>query len=95
MESNTHDEIYKIKNGGYVFMSGVPDECEHDWTGDTEFVSKSGRVIKWHTYKQWAGYTSELRDKLIQEHHIEIDDPIIQGGVTCRKCKKPFTPDLR
>lgn len=81
-------------NGSPVFIDGIPDKCEHDYTGDVVCRSASGKIIYWHTYRQWASLVSKVRDRLIHEHHNEIDDPIVEGAVTCRKCKKIFEPPM-
>lgn len=90
---NTHSAIGFI-NGSPVFIDGIPDECDHDWTGDCVFVSASGKVIYWHTYRQWASFTEPIRNQFIHDHHEQIGDPIVQGGVSCRKCKKPYQPQM-
>lgn len=90
MDANTHS-AFAVADGMTMFIDGIPDECEHDWTGDCVFVAKSGKVVYWHTYRQWANLCSDARNKLIHEYHESIDDPILQGGVSCRKCKKPFS----
>lgn len=91
--SNTHGEFIKTENFS-AFIDGVPDKCEHDWTGDEVLYSASGKTIYWHTYRQWASLTSLVRQTLIYNYHQEIDDPIVGGCVTCRKCKKEFYPDI-
>ena len=92
--SNTHEEFVSLPGGGHAFITGVPDECEHDWTGDEYFISQSGKLILWHTYRKWASLISQDRSRKIHKHHMDIDDPIIEGGVTCKKCKKLFKPDI-
>lgn len=32
------------------------------------------------------------RNRLIQDYHIEIDDPIVEMCSTCTICKKLFNP---
>lgn len=92
--SNTHS-AHIIGHDFSVFIDGIQDSCEHDWTGDIILYSKSGKTIYWHTYRQWASLTDRnYWQKLVQEYHESIDDPIISGCVSCRKCKKPFTPSL-
>jgi hypothetical protein len=77
-----------------MFIDGIPDKCDHDWTGDEVMRSASGKIIYWHTYRQWASLCSDARDRLIYEHHEKIDDPIVEGAVSCRKCKKVFHPPI-
>lgn len=93
MNPGTHGEVI-ISNGIIAFVDGIPDKCEHDWSGDAVHFTASGKTIFWHTYRQWASYTSQMRDRLIYEYHQKIDDPIIGGAVTCRKCKKIFYPPM-
>lgn len=76
-----------------AFIDGMPDNCEHDFK-DEVFISKSGKVIRWHTYRQWASYTSGMRRELIINHHEEIDDPILTGTSECRKCKLIYHPPM-
>lgn len=88
---NHHSLAIPLPGGGAAFIDGIPDECQHDYTGDTVMVSSKGKVIFWHTYRQWASYTEDYRRRLIYEYHEEMEDPIVEETVTCRKCKKPFT----
>lgn len=78
---------------GNAFIDGIPDTCEHDYA-DEVLISKSGKVIHWHTYRQWARYTTQFRSRLIYEYHNMIDDPILEGTSECRKCKKIFHPPM-
>lgn len=66
--------------------------CEHDLNGDVYYVSASGKTIYWHTYRKWASFTTQMRSELIQKHHEDIDDPIVESGVSCSKCKALFRP---
>ena len=91
--SDTHGEII-IGNGFSAFIDGLPDTCKHEWNGDTIFFTKSGKMITPHTHKEWASYTAKMREPLIHEHYNKIDDPILEGAVSCSKCKKVFQPDL-
>lgn len=93
-DPNTHSAAFSIEGVGNFFIDGIPDKCEHDWTGDAVHFTSSGRTIYWHTYRQWASFTSAMRDRLIQEHHQEKGDPITGGAVTCKKCKKIYSPDI-
>lgn len=91
---NTHSEILILPGGMIAFVDGIPDKCEHDWNGDEVFQSASGKMIYWHTYRQWASLCGDARAQLIYEHHEKIDDPILMGTTSCRKCKKTFHPPL-
>jgi hypothetical protein len=78
-----------------MFIDGIPDKCDHDDNGDPVYYSKSGKVIMWHTYRQWAHLDTAQRTQLIFDYHsAHIDDPIISGCVACSKCKKPFSPPV-
>lgn len=88
----THGAFIQLPNG-HAFIDGIPDTCEHDYSDDV-FISKSGKVIHWHTYKQWASYISIARAELIMQYHDKIDDPIVCGTSECRKCKKIFHPPM-
>lgn len=95
MDSNTHSAFIQISKDSDAFIDGVPDKCEHDWTGDEVHFCKSGKIIYWHTYRQWARFNSKMRNRLIYEHQNKIDDdPIVGGAVTCKKCKKIFSPPM-
>lgn len=89
--SNTHSVVIP----GFAFINGVPDTCNHNWNGDTIFFTKSGKMITPHTFPEWASYTAQMREPLIHKHQQEIDDPILEGAVSCSICKKVFQPDLR
>lgn len=84
---NTHSAHITGKNFN-AFIDGIPDTCQHVWNGDTVLQSASGKLIYWHTYRQWASYTHQMRNRLIYEYHTEIDDSIVMETVTCSKCKK-------
>lgn len=95
--SNHHGEIIQGTIEGKpfsAFIDGVPDKCHHVWNGDTIFFTKSGKMITPHTYPKWAGYTAQLREMLVHDHHNETDDPILEAATSCSKCKKVFQPDL-
>jgi hypothetical protein len=92
MSPDTHSAFIAFPGGGHAFIDGIPDTCEHDWNGDPVYVSRSGKVVYWHTYRQWASLCSDARARLIQEYHFSIEDPIVQAASSCRKCKKVFHP---
>lgn len=93
MDTNTHS-AHIIGNGFSAFIDGIPDTCEHDWSGDEVMFAKSGKTIYWHTYRKWASLISKERNRLIYEYHAEIEDDIIGGASTCKKCNKIFSPPL-
>lgn len=88
----THSAFGTI-DGMSFFIEGIPDTCEHEYK-DEVFISASGKVIHWHTYRQWASYTAAMRNDLIFQHHNDIDDPIVCGTFECRKCKKIYQPPM-
>ena len=94
MSPDTHSAVIFWKDGSSAFIDGIPDTCEHDWSGDAVYVSKSGKVIYWHTYRQWAGLCQNARARLIFEYHESIDDPILEETGSCRKCKKIYRPEV-
>lgn len=97
MESNfenTHGELIILPGIGTAFIAGVPDACDHKGAQDAVYQTASGKLIYWHTYRQWASYTQPLRDRLIHDYHDALDDPITMGTTQCRKCKKIFMPNL-
>lgn len=82
-----------IKIGNSIGFIDGPTTCEHhNWNGDTIFYSASGKRITPLTYLKWASYTAPLRERLIYEHHEEIDDPITSAFGSCKNCKQEFSP---
>jgi hypothetical protein len=92
-DPNKHSAYIQLPNG-HCFIDGIPDKCEHDWSGDEVYFTKSGKTIYWHTYRQWASFTQTARTAMIYSHHAHSDDPIVGGAVTCKKCKKIFHPPM-
>lgn len=76
------------------FLDGIPDKCEHDYSGDVVYFTKSGKTIYWHTYRQWAHLCSDAREALIYDYHAKIEDHIIGAAVICKKRKKIFSPPM-
>lgn len=75
-----------------MFIDGPTTWENHNWKGDTIFYSSSGKRITPSTYIKWASYTAPLREKLIYEHHLLIDDPIVSATSSCNNCKQEFSP---
>lgn len=92
--NNTHSAIIFLLGCGVAFVDGIPDTCAHDGPMDEVFQSASGKMIFWHTYRQWASFTDDIRSQFIHQHHEEIGDPIVMGTCQCRKCKKVLMPQL-
>lgn len=88
---NTHSAFVQISPNSHAFIDGIPDACGHK-EEDSVYQAASGKIIYWHTYRQWAGFTSQMRDRLIHNYHESIDDPIVMGTSQCRKCKRIFHP---
>jgi hypothetical protein len=88
----THSAFIQFKDGSRAFVDGIPDTCQHKFS-DEVFQCASGKMIFWHTYRQWASYTSAMRNRLIYEYHESISDPIVMGTGQCRDCKKIDFPD--
>lgn len=89
---NTHGALIRFP-GGAAFVDGIPDKCDHQWDGPSYFVTVSGKLITIGTFLQWAGYTNHMRQDLIMFHQRAIGDEVVEGGTTCSKCKKLFTPN--
>jgi hypothetical protein len=89
----THGAVIRISKDSIAYIDGIPDTCQHQYDDDI-FISASGKVIHWYTYKQWASYTAPMRNQLIQEYHESIGDPITTGTSECRKCHKIFHPPM-
>ncbi|MPR36582.1 hypothetical protein [Salmonirosea aquatica] len=90
--NDTHADLITLPDGSTAFVDGIPDTCAHDGNGDAVHFTASGKVIHWHTFRAWAGYTSQMRHSLIYEHQSQIGDPITGSAVTCSKCGKQFNP---
>lgn len=88
----THGVMIPLEDGSVAFIDGIPDTCKHEQVDDV-FQAASGKLIFWHTYRQWASMTSEMRNNNIYEYHNEIEDPIVMGTCQCRKCKKIIFPN--
>lgn len=84
---NTHSATISFVDGSRAFVDGIPDTCQHK-EFDPVYQSASGKMIFWHTYKQWRQLNNQMRDQLIFEHHNNIEDPIVMGTSQCRLCKK-------
>jgi hypothetical protein len=89
---NTHGAFISLP-GGNAFIDGIPDTCEHK-KEDVVYQAASGKMIFWHTYRQWASLVEETRLALIHEYHQQIDDPIVLGTTQCRECKRIFHPPM-
>lgn len=93
---HTHGAFIQLP-GGNAFVDGIPDTCQHDYSDDV-YETKSGKMIYWHTYRQWASLTSKARAQLIQQLHspggMEEDDPITTMTSQCTKCKKIYEPNF-
>lgn len=89
----THGAVIRLSEDSIMFVDGIPDQCQHDYKDDV-FISASGKVIHWHTYRQWASYTAQMRNQLIMQHHYDIEDPIVEGTAECRKCHKIYQPPI-
>lgn len=83
--------IIRVGNGT-AFIDGIRSGHKCNFNGDPIYTSTSGKVIYWHTYRQWAHLPTSVRDELIQKHHIKIDDPINEMTTCCSICKSPFNP---
>lgn len=84
---NTHS-IAVIGEGFSYFADGIPNDHECNSKGDWIYITASGKVIHWYTFRKWASYTSQYRNRLIEEYQDRIGDPILQGSVTCSICKE-------
>ena len=81
----------KLNNTTTIFVDGG-DNCDHKWNGGTVMYSESGKRIDVYTYLQWASYTDEYRQQVVQAYHESICDPIVETVSTCSKCGKEFSP---
>lgn len=71
-----------------------PFICNHKWNGPSYFITASGKIINITTYPEYISYTDSYRSELIIKRHINIDDQIIGGGVTCLICNSNFKPSI-
>lgn len=92
-----HGALMILPDGSHAFVDGLPDTCQHDFR-EPVYETKSGKMIYWHTYRQWASLTSKARDELIMNLHgrggMEEDDPILTATTQCTKCKKIYEPNF-
>lgn len=89
-----HGKLIDLGNKARAFIDGVPDACDHDYTGPTILYTASGRRIDWKTFPQWAGYTDHLRVDLIRFRMRQEGEEIVCMTGECRKCGKEFEPPL-
>lgn len=85
--------IILFKGGGAAFIDGMPETCDHK-EEDAVYVSSSGKVVHWHTYRQWAHLTTQARYPLIIDYHDQIEDPIVEFTTECRSCKRIYRPPM-
>ena len=76
-----HSDTF-LFGGMILHIDGIPDECEHDWTGQTAYFDGNGNVYR----------ESEIGDPKTESRWTDLG--IIGGAVTCAKCGKIFEPDL-
>lgn len=63
-------------------------DCNHDWDGPTYHITRSGKYIDYKTHPEWIVYVDQFRSQLIRFHYDIIkDDPILESGSTCSKCR--------
>lgn len=82
----------QLKDGATAFIDGIKGGHECNMDGDPIYTTRSGDRIYWHTYRPWASYTTQMRERLILQHHEEILDPIVETTCTCSICKSAFNP---
>lgn len=90
MTEETHGAMIRIGDS-VCFIDGIPDTCQHEYKDDV-FITASGRVIHWHTFRQWASFCAPMRNYLIQQWCIDNDENIVEGTSECRKCGKIYHP---
>lgn len=76
---NTHGEMMVLPSGAIAFVDGIPDKCDHDWNGDVVYQSASGKMIYWHTYRQWASLCSDARGRRPTDQLFPTPDPLMVG----------------
>jgi len=82
---NSKSAIIQVGQG-LAFIDGRDHVC--DSRGDIIYETASGRIVYWHTQRQWAHLTTEAREPLLYAHYQKIDDPICAGSVSCSVCKE-------
>lgn len=88
----THSAFGSFDDGTF-FIDGISDTCKHEYKDDV-FITASGKVIHWYTFRKWASFTAAMRNNLIQQWSIDNDDPIVEGTSECRKCHKIYSPSI-
>ena len=94
-KANTHSAFVVIQQqdgtAANVFIDGVPDSCDHDFTGSPVYFNKKGEMFDWKTIPEYRHMTDEMRSEMYRLRCEEGDERFnfIMGSVTCRKCGKP------
>lgn len=78
----------QLPNGATAFIDGLKQDHECNSNGDAEYQTASGKMIYWHTQRQWAHLTTEARRPLLYAYYESIDDPICMETCTCSICKE-------
>lgn len=93
MHPDKHSKTIKLNNTT-IHLDGVPDDCQHDWTGEPYYELTDGSIIHKDTFSQYRSFTQTARQALILLRLEQESKQIASSGVTCKKCGKFYTPDL-
>lgn len=86
--SRNSSAFIQFPDGGHAFIDGLKQDHECDGKGDVVMQTASGKMVYWHTQRQWAHLTTEARRPLLYAHYEKIMDPICMESVTCSICKE-------
>lgn len=93
MDNHTHGALIH-GDGWSAFVDGIPDTCDHDWTGPSVIYTHGGKRYAWNTVPEWAGYTDSVRVDLIQFRLRSEGDSVSCMTGCCAKCGKEFQPEM-
>lgn len=86
--SRNSSTFIQFRDGGTAFIDGLKQDHECNGKGDAEYQTAGGKLIYWHTQRQWAHLTTEARRPLLYAYYDSISDPICMETSTCSICKE-------
>jgi hypothetical protein len=96
-DSNTHSAFIAGK-GFSVFIDGIPDKCDHDYSGPgVHFVSggENGDEVLTDAELAKSPGATESEKFYNKDQELRKQGKWISGGaVTCAKCGKIFSPPM-
>lgn len=98
--SYKHSEF--ISGPGFsAFIDGVPDECEHQYDGETAYLIESSNDPdfnpQWVKESEIHEYPGDTFPEKFHNWNVELRDKGLYnstGCCTCSKCGKLFSPEV-